>query len=143
RVAVKLLGERLAPAARERFVNEARAVARLRNPHVAKFKDVGTLPEGMPYFAMELLEGKDLGRILDETYEGVGADVAVDYILQACEALAEAHAAGIVHRDIKPANLFLARQGNGQLIVKVLDFGIARTPLATGSGRLTTEETVL
>jgi serine/threonine-protein kinase len=144
RVAIKLFGERIsAPAAREQFVTAARAIARLRNPHVARFRDAGTLPDGTPYLVMELLEGTDLGRVLDSTYEGVGIETAVDYVLQACEALAEAHALGIVHRRLEPAKLFLAQQPGGQLIVKVLDFAIARTPPAVGTARVTTEEMVL
>jgi eukaryotic-like serine/threonine-protein kinase len=143
RVAVKLLRERISAGARDRFLNEARATARLRNPHVAKFRDVGTLHDNTPYFVMELLEGTDLGRVLESTYEGVGVETAVDYVLQACEGIAEAHSHGIIHRDIKPANLFLARQPGDRLMIKVLDFGIAHAPAAVGAGRLTTEETVL
>src|SRR5258706_970099 len=109
----------------QRFAREARAAAKIQSEHVARVIDVGTLDTGSPYMVMEYLEGSDLAHILQERgrlpfYE------PVDYVLQACEAIAEAHAAGIVHRDLKPANLFLARRTNGRSIVKVLDFGISK-----------------
>ena len=74
---------------------------------------------------MEYLEGSDLGPVLAQRGP-LPVDEAVDYLLQACEALAEAHAAGIVHRDLKPANLFLTTRADGSPLVKVLDFGIAK-----------------
>jgi eukaryotic-like serine/threonine-protein kinase len=89
---------------------------------------------------MEYLEGMDLGELLEERGP-VPIGVAVDYVLQACEAIAEAHAAGIVHRDLKPPNLFLAQQPDGGAIVKVLDFGISKANIADepeqGRGALT------
>jgi serine/threonine-protein kinase len=142
RVAIKVVNAAASHATRERFLHEARAAARLRNPHVARFLEVGTLPDGTPFLVMELLDGIDLGVVLDQTYEGVGVDVAVDYVLQACEALAEAHAAGIVHRDIKPANLFLARRSDDSIVLKVLDFGISYA-LAGTDHRVTTADAVL
>ena len=111
-----------------RFLNEARAVARLENEHVARVMDVGTLADGTPYLVMELLEGADLG-----TFAREGATLpverVVDYLLEAMEAVAEAHAAGIIHRDLKPSNLFLAQRKGGNAI-KVLDFGISKTTTA-------------
>jgi serine/threonine-protein kinase len=109
----------------ERFEREARATARLRNDHVARILDVGTLETGAPYIVMEYLEGSDLAALLAERGVLPLAD-AVDYVLQACEALAEAHGVGIIHRDLKPQNLFLTRTVDGAPLVKVLDFGVSR-----------------
>lgn len=108
-----------------RFLREARAAASLQGEHVVKVLDVGTLDGGSPYLVMELLRGKDLGTVLKEQGPLPARD-AVDYVLQACEAVAEAHVCGIVHRDLKPANLFLTQRPDGSPLVKVLDFGIAK-----------------
>jgi len=112
-----------------RFASEARAVARIKSEHVAHVFDVGTLPDGAPFIVMEYLEGKDLADVLAERRK-LPIKVAVDYVLQACEALACAHAAGIVHRDIKPENLFLTQQAGSVERVKVLDFGISKSAMA-------------
>ncbi|HVY25174.1 MAG TPA: protein kinase [Polyangiaceae bacterium] len=112
----------------ERFAREARAAAKIRSEHVANVFDVGTLEDGTPYIVMEYLAGKDLADYLHQ--EGaLPISVAVEYVMQACEALAAAHAHGIVHRDIKPENLFLTRQAQGMAIIKVLDFGISKIAL--------------
>jgi serine/threonine-protein kinase len=111
-----------------RFLNEARAVARLENEHVARVMDVGTLPDGTPYLVMELLEGADLATLVREG-GAMPVERVVDYLLEAMEAVAEAHAAGIIHRDLKPSNLFLAQRKGGSAI-KVLDFGISKTTTA-------------
>ncbi len=113
------------PALVARFAREARALARLTTEHVARVIDVGTLDTGAPYIVMEYLDGEDLAALLDRRGRLPVPEVA-SYLLQACEAIAEAHAARIVHRDLKPANLFLARRRDGSEIVKVLDFGIAK-----------------
>ncbi len=110
----------------QRFLREARASARIQNEHVVRVFDVGTLETGEPYMAMELLEGQDLGDVIASRGR-LGSVDAVDYVLEACEALAEAHGLGIVHRDIKPSNLFLARRSDGSTLIKVLDFGISKT----------------
>jgi len=112
-----------------RFASEARAVARIKSEHVAHVYDVGTLPDGAPFIVMEYLEGKDLADILAERRR-LPVQTAVDYVLQACEALACAHAGGIVHRDIKPENLFLAQQAGSVEVIKVLDFGISKSAIA-------------
>jgi serine/threonine-protein kinase len=114
----------------QRFLREARAAVRLKSEHVARVLDVGKLESGAPYMVMEFLEGSDLGKILGERGP-LPLDAATDWILQACEAVAEAHAAGIVHRDLKPENLFLARTVGGGLKIKVLDFGVSK---AIGGG---------
>jgi serine/threonine protein kinase len=132
-VALKFLRpEALAhPELVERFAREARAAAKIRSEHVANVFDVGTLPDGTPYIVMEHLAGKDLADHLHQ--EGpLPIGVAVEYIMQACEALAAAHAHGIVHRDIKPENIFLTRQARGMEIIKVLDFGISKVALPRG-----------
>jgi serine/threonine-protein kinase len=108
-----------------RFLNEARIVANLRNEHVARVLDFGKTEAGIPYLVMERLEGMSLATlVLDRGPMPVPE--AVDYLLQACEALAEAHAQGIVHRDIKPENLFLTQGVGGTPIIKVLDFGVSK-----------------
>jgi serine/threonine-protein kinase len=119
------------PEAVARFLREARAAVKLRSEHAAKVLDVGTLESGAPYMVMEYLEGSDLGAVLSERGP-LTVELAAEYIVQACEAVAEAHAAGIVHRDLKPQNLFLARSVGGNR-VKVLDFGVSKT-LANSSG---------
>jgi eukaryotic-like serine/threonine-protein kinase len=132
RVAVKFLSQAAAerPDAAERFRREARAAAKIRSEHVARVLDVGTLDTGLPYMVMEFLEGNDIADELRRLTVLPVAD-AVDFVLQAIEALAEAHAAGVVHRDLKPGNLFLARRADGSRRVKVLDFGISKA--LTGS----------
>jgi len=127
RVAIKLLrsGALANAKALGRFEREARAAASLRSEHVARVLDVGKLEDGRPYMVMEYLEGKDLGDVIEHDGELPVGD-AVDYVLQACEAIAEAHAAGIIHRDLKPKNLFLALTVDGRPLVKVLDFGISK-----------------
>lgn len=127
-VAVKFLYPECARAndGAERFRREARAAARIKSDHVARVLDMGTLEEGgAPFIVMEYLRGKDLSAELEERgWLPVGE--AVTYVLEACEAVAEAHRHGIVHRDLKPANLFLAEQERGGRMVKVLDFGISK-----------------
>jgi eukaryotic-like serine/threonine-protein kinase len=108
----------------ERFLREARLAARIKNEHAVKVQDVDTLESGVPYMVMEFLEGQDLAQLVLQS--PLPLDRAIDYVLQACEALAEAHAVGIVHRDLKPANLFLTTRPGGASLVKVLDFGISR-----------------
>ena len=114
RVALKLLRPSVAAQldATNRFLREARAAARIQGEHVARVMDVGTLESGAPYIVMELLEGSDLGHLVYGSGPLAVAD-AVDYVVQACEAIAEAHALGIVHRDLKPPNLFLTRRRDG------------------------------
>ena len=127
RVAVKLLlGELVSSQeATARFMNEARAAAKIQGDHVARVLDIGQLPTGTPYMVLEYLEGSDLAGILHQRGVLSVPEVA-DYALQALDALAQAHAAGIVHRDLKPANLFLAKRHDGSSVVKVLDFGISK-----------------
>ena len=127
RVAIKLLHPAAATrrGAVERFLREARVAMSMRGEHVVRIFDVGTLDDGSPFIAMECLEGKDLGAVLDASAPLEPA-IAVDFILQASEAIAEAHALGVVHRDLKPANLFLTKRVDGSPCVKVLDFGVSK-----------------
>ncbi len=127
RVAVKFLLPSAAanPDAAARFLREARAAARIKSDYVARVIDVGRLDTGAPYMVMEYLDGCDLGAEVERG--ALAIEDAVDYVIQACHAMAEAHALGIVHRDLKPANLFLTQRSDGSRIVKVLDFGISKT----------------
>jgi serine/threonine-protein kinase len=125
------------PAFVERFSREARAAVRLRSDHVARVLDVGTLETGSPFMVMEYLEGEDLGSVI-EKHGPMSVPGAVDCVLQACDAVAEAHALGIVHRDLKPRNLFLTTRNDGRALVKVLDFGISK---AKGAGDLSLTRT--
>jgi serine/threonine-protein kinase len=126
RVAIKWLRPDVLamPDALERFDREARAICRMRGPHVAHVMDVDADGFGRPYMVMELLQGRDLEVEL-QTRGALPISEAVDWTLQACAAIAEAHKAGIVHRDLKPSNLFLAEEA-GARVVKVLDFGISK-----------------
>src|SRR5579883_2351203 len=127
RVALKFLLPELAANAEavSRFAREARAAASIRGEHVARILDVEELEDGTPYMVMEYLDGQDLAGAIASG--PLSVDVAVGYVLQACEAISEAHCAGIVHRDLKPANLFITRRPDGTPLVKVLDFGISKS----------------
>jgi serine/threonine-protein kinase len=127
RVAIKILRDDVELDAEhvERFIREAQAAVRLKSEHVARISDVGTLPDGKPFMVMELLEGLDLGRLLQD-HGQLARPLAVDLILQTCDALAEAHAIGIIHRDVKPTNLFVTSRRDGSPLLKVLDFGISK-----------------
>ncbi|HHH29555.1 MAG TPA: serine/threonine protein kinase [Polyangiaceae bacterium] len=123
--AIKVLNLDASSVAAQRFLREARAVSRLEGDHVAKVFDVGQTDGGAPFMVMELLDGSDLDRLVNERGR-LGPTEAVDYALQACLALDEAHRAGIVHRDIKPANLFRTRREDGSPIIKLIDFGVSK-----------------
>jgi serine/threonine-protein kinase len=127
-VALKLLNadvfEQAEAAAR--FRREVRAAARIKSEHVCRVIDVGSVEQGSPYMVMELLDGNNLEEELLRRGT-LPVPEAVGYILEAVEALAEAHASGIVHRDLKPANLFVARRADRSRLLKVLDFGISKS----------------
>jgi serine/threonine-protein kinase len=120
----------------ERFEREARASCRIRGPHVVHVIDVDADAHGRPYIVMEMLRGRDLEAEL-HVRGALPIAESVDWVLQACAALSEAHAAGIVHRDLKPSNLFLAEEA-GTRVLKVLDFGVSKValdePSATATG---------
>lgn len=119
----------------ERFMREARSVAKLKSEHVARVYDVGRDAHRNPFMVLELLEGVDLAKLSRQRGPLAVAD-SVEFVLQACEALVEAHAAGIIHRDLKPQNLFIGRRLNGMPLVKVLDFGIAKPVGAAAVGQM-------
>jgi serine/threonine-protein kinase len=129
RVAIKVLSAS-AGFGGERLRREARIGLRIKTEHVARVMDVGALPSGAPYLVMERLVGQNLAELLREERR-LPVGEAVDFVLQACVALAEAHALGVVHRDLKPSNLFLTRAADGSPLIKVLDFGIAKTRVLT------------
>ncbi|HYQ03274.1 MAG TPA: protein kinase [Polyangiaceae bacterium] len=124
RVAIKVLSS-FSGDAISRFLREARVAARIRSEHVARVMDLGELQSGVPYIVMEYLEGEDLSALLKRSGR-LTVDEAVDFVLQACVALADAHVLGVVHRDLKPANLFCTRRSDGRRVIKVLDFGISK-----------------
>jgi serine/threonine protein kinase len=109
----------------ERFRREARTVLKLKSEHVARVLDVGKLENGAPYMVMEYLHGQDLGEALKKQGQ-FPLEHAVLYVIQAMDAVAEAHSKGIIHRDLKPANLYLTTLPSGMPCVKVLDFGISK-----------------
>lgn len=133
RVAIKILraDADVSSAAAERLRRESRAAARIRGENVARVLDAGVAAGIGPYFVMELVHGKSLAAVLAEGGKLEPA-IAIDYVLQACAALAEAHALGIVHRDLKPSNILLTRAADGGALVKVVDFGVAKTEGLSG-----------
>ncbi|HKR23603.1 MAG TPA: serine/threonine-protein kinase [Pyrinomonadaceae bacterium] len=141
-VAVKIIRREFAGDAdvTERFLREARTMAKLRHPHAAMIFDAGNLPDGRHFIVMEFVEGDTLSQVLAR--EGrFTAHRAVEVATQICDVLEEAHRLGIVHRDLKPSNILIGRRG-----VCVLDFGVAKvlasssestaTCASTGSGQL-------
>ena len=141
-VAIKVLLPSMAdcPSTVSRFLREAQATVRLRSEHIARVIDVGTMPDGLPFMVMEYLDGNDLNQIL--RHHGPQSPAIVcDLMLQACEGMAEAHSIGIVHRDIKPSNFFITRRPDGSMLLKILDFGISKTPV--GLSELTGTQTIV
>jgi serine/threonine-protein kinase len=141
RVAIKMLLPKLARSgeAVERFLREGRAAVRIKSEHVGRVLDVGSI--GSTHFiVMEYLDGTDLAGLIAARGR-LPQHEAVDLVLQACEAVAEAHALGIVHRDLKPANLFLVHRADGSPCVKVLDFGISKMSGPEGTASLSMTKT--
>lgn len=122
-VAIKVMHSELlaAPDTARRFALEARATAALKSPNVVRILDIDRLPSGVPFIVMELLHGMNLGSLVAERGP-LSPHHAIHYLLQAADAIAEAHAHGIIHRDLKPHNMFLTDDG----VVKVVDFGLAK-----------------
>jgi eukaryotic-like serine/threonine-protein kinase len=127
-VAIKVTGEKVSKRReiRERFLNEARAVGKVRHPNVIDVMDVGQLPDGRLYIVFELLEGRTLQEQLEKKGRLPTGDAAA-ILIEVCRGLEAAHAAGIIHRDLKPANVFLHRGPGGSIVIKLLDFGISKT----------------
>jgi serine/threonine-protein kinase len=142
-VAIKFLRPSLAysPELVRRFLREARAAASLRSEHVARVMDADSSDDGAAFLVMELLDGRDFAAILKEG--PLPIPLAVDYLIQACDAVAEAHSLGIVHRDLKPANMFLARRPDGTPLVKVLDFGLSKVDRSPSQATLTADNHVI
>jgi len=132
-VALKFLRPEFADNAEavRRFTLEARTCFKLRSEHIVRVFDVG-MHEGIPFLAMELLQGMDLRGFMNRQPEYIAIERAVDVTLQVCDALSVAHGIGIIHRDIKPENLFVVGADDTNLIVKVLDFGISKVALVEG-----------
>ena len=117
RVAIKFLTGRATREVKGRFLREAQLAYKLRNEHVARVIDVGELEGGQPFMVMEFLSGQDLQQVLKA--EGpMPLSEAIGFVLQVCEAMAEAHSQGIVHRDLKPSNLFLTTSSDGSKMVQ-------------------------
>jgi serine/threonine-protein kinase len=132
RIALKVISgdaSRHNPDVIARFVREAKAAGAIDTQHIVQVLDFGVDESlSVPYLAMEFLAGEDLDHLM-ERLGTLSPELAVRIVGQACIGLQKAHEAGVVHRDIKPANLFLARRDAGELIVKILDFGIAKVKL--------------
>ncbi|MFN2516819.1 MAG: protein kinase [Pyrinomonadaceae bacterium] len=126
-VAVKVLNQRFVEddAARTRFRREARAAGSLQHTNAVTVTDFGESLDGYVYLVMELLEGRNLRDVLAKEAP-LDAARSVSLMLQISAAVAAAHEAGIIHRDLKPANIFIAQRAEVPVVVKVLDFGIAK-----------------
>ena len=148
RVALKIMLPELAdsPEFAARFIREARAAASITGEHVVRVFDVSKMDDGTLYMVMELLDGQDLHQVL-KARGLLPIEEAVGWLLEACDALAEAHAHGIVHRDLKPSNLFIVEQSGAKRALKVLDFGISKLTglqaVNDGGPTLTTADSML
>jgi serine/threonine-protein kinase len=148
-VAIKLLAGHLSTSSTvvERFLREARAVSKIKSPHICDVFDSGRLEDGTPFLVMELLEGESLYDAMCRDRQ-MSPELTLSIVLQVSRGLAKAHEQNIVHRDLKPENIFLTVNEDGQLLVKILDFGLAKfyDPVETkGKGkhaRLTREGAV-
>lgn len=135
RLAMKVLRQTRTtnPQLARRFAREARAASRLESEHVVSINDYGMLPEGSPYFVMELLRGQNLRSLLSEL-TSLPVTRAVNIGIDVCLGLHAAHAAGLVHRDLKPENLWLSSGDDGRELCVLLDFGVARFEGAHSTG---------
>ncbi|HEY6459441.1 MAG TPA: serine/threonine-protein kinase, partial [Polyangiaceae bacterium] len=129
RVALKFLRYRAKGGATDdfqsRFKREAKVSAKLKNEHITRVIDVGVWRDRVPYMVMDHLTGTDLRQLI-RSGEPIPVPLAIDYTVQVCEGIAEAHAYGVVHRDLKPSNLFITKRPDGSDLVKILDFGISK-----------------
>jgi serine/threonine-protein kinase len=137
-----LLGARTpteAAALVARFQREAEATAALHSAHTVALHDFGVTPEGVFYYAMELLDGLDLDTLV-RRFGPIPPERAIHLLVQACESLEEAHSQGLIHRDVKPANIVTCHWGHKWDFVKVLDFGLVKAAWNLGNDdQLTTE----
>ena len=141
-VAVKFVNPAMLnnPEVRARFQREATSAAKIHSPHVVRTLDHGVTTQGVPYIAMELLSGQDLGALIEE--RGALPPPFIRTVLtQACKGLGKAHELGIVHRDITPENIFISDEG-GDPFVRLLDFGVAKQTLSNELG-LTSSGTMM
>jgi serine/threonine-protein kinase len=147
RVAIKVLAQELTTSAVvvERFLREARAAAAIRSPYICDIYDSGKLDDGRPFLVLELLEGESLYERMTKI-RWLDVETTCSIIIQTCRGLTKAHAASIVHRDLKPENIFLTKDEEGELLAKILDFGLAKFYAPMGGGgpqaRLTREGAV-
>jgi serine/threonine-protein kinase len=134
RAAIKVLNRQFSsnPQMVARFIEEAKAVNRIRHRNIIDIFSFGTLPDGRQYFVMELLEGMPLDKYLEKKGR-LSPEEMVHILRPVARALDAAHAAGIAHRDLKPENIFLGFEPDGSTFPKLLDFGIAKL-MGTGSG---------
>ncbi len=126
-VAIKVMNAELvmSPMIRKRFMQEAEAAIHIDSPFVVSVHAVGTLEDNRPYIVMELLDGEDLGRLLDRMTV-LDEQRSVELAIHALSGLAHAHSRGVLHRDIKPANLVLVRSSSGDEVLKIVDLGISK-----------------
>lgn len=124
---------------RSRFLREAKVTAQLRGRNIVRTTDFGVDDSGRPFLVMEMLQGESLRAVLKKS-GAMPIAVAVDYAVQVCTGLAEAHRRGVVHRDLKPANLFITTDVDGSDLVKIVDFGLSKLRFTnedlTGEGTL-------
>jgi serine/threonine protein kinase len=126
-VAIKTMNSALAsdPRAEARFLREAAAASRLGHPNVCDVTDFGS-DSGVIYIVMELMRGEDLSALVNHAPAGLDASFVADIMLAVCAGVFAAHEKGVVHRDLKPQNIFLSRTAMGDVVPKVLDFGISK-----------------
>jgi eukaryotic-like serine/threonine-protein kinase len=137
--AIKVMNPELAqnPVIQERFRREAKAAQKIAHPNIIEILDQGETADGAMYLVMELLEGQTLAELMDHGKVPIAHTLAI--LIQVARALARAHDLEVIHRDMKPENIFLAHQPDGTEVVKLLDFGIARSmqdARLTGSGEV-------
>jgi serine/threonine-protein kinase len=124
-----------------RFMDDGKAMSGLKGVHVPKVLDVGMLPSGLPFLAMDLIEGRDLESVVARDGP-LNPHVAIEYLVQACEALSEADRLGIRHHDLKPADLLLTHGSDGAPVIKLLGLGIAKTVAAPRKAAIDNKDTV-
>jgi TolB-like protein/Flp pilus assembly protein TadD len=125
-VALKVIGRKLAenPTARARFLREARAAAKIHHPNVARVSHYGE-QDGECFYAMELVEGETLEARVERDGP-LALPLALEVIQQTARGLAAAEVCGVVHRDIKPSNLMIESAASGEVLVKIIDYGVAK-----------------
>jgi serine/threonine-protein kinase len=143
-VALKTMNPALAsdPRAEARFMREAAAASRLGHPNVCDVTDFGS-DQGVVYIVMELMRGEDLAGLVAHAPAGLDASFVADVMLAVCAGVYAAHEKGVVHRDLKPQNIFLSRTPLGDVVPKVLDFGISKLLDEEVAGSLTNSGSVM